>query len=550
MISRLVFLPLFVSIPLPLWAEVTLFPTPEGLPPSPNFSVEVETPEGWRPSFVYFNQARTDGQGAQDEPGRTMSWTTFQCDEATKLRVTRKSGSFSMVTIRPKRHHLTSKKAGRDTVEFTLTPGQKISVEFDTEIKAHAFTGPPHGVPAVINALLIFTDTKKSDPSFQSTNPKRRIRRIAPGRHCQSRPIKNLSEKKADLSTLGDLDGNHVAIFEPGIHDLGYWQVPNNIDHIHLSPGAIVYGAIDVLPQNRHPDGLDIDKVYRDAWFKETLRKEFAITGSGILSGSKLPWHLKKDFSYSKNDDYWEHIKLLQIAAEKITVEDLTMVDSPYWVLSFINDTDRRSHGRFSNFKMLGAWTYNNDGLPVSGNANSIVENAFIHANDDSLKLYNSDAKVNNCVIWQGPNGAPFQFGWFAKSVENIALSNIDIIHNENWYGINQAARATINFADASGKGLIKNVSFNNLHIEGKILRLFGMKAEGGQQIRNFHFENLHLDGLGAGQLGAPGKNYFLGPITDFTFKNFTIGGTRIKSPAQADFEFSVDAGSGFTFDK
>ena len=533
-----------------LSAEVVIFPAPEGLPTSSRFSVEIKTSEGWQPSFVYFNKARIDGLGSLDEPGRTTSWTTFKCDEPTRLRVTRSSGPFSKAIIRPNRLQILTTKIGKKGIEFTVSPGQKISVEFDPDVKAHAFTGPPHGVPVVMHSLLIFADKKSTPQEFSSSYGKDQITFIEPGSHCESIPVENLPGIKADRATLGNLGGKKVAIFQAGNHDLGYWQVPNNIDHIHLSPGAIVYGAIDVLPQNRSPQDLDIDKVYRDAWFKETLRKEFSITGSGVLCGSKLPWHLKKDFSYSKNDDYWEHIKLLQIAAEEITIKDVTLVDSPYWVLSFLNDTDKRSRGHFSNFKMLGAWSYNNDGLPVPGGANSLVENAFIHANDDALKLYTSGAKVQNCVIWQGPNGAVFQFGWFTKSAKDIAVSMIDIIHNENWYGVDQVNRATINFADASGNGNIENITFRDVHIEGNILRLFGFKTGGGQIIRNFHFNNLHLEGLGAGQLGAPGRNYFSGQISDFTFTNFTIEGEVITKPEEADMDFLKGAGSGFKFSK
>ena len=53
--------------------------------------------------------------------------------------------------------------------------------------------------------------------------------------------------------------------------------------------------------------------------------------------------------------------------------------------MSFINDADGRSHGTFDNFKMVGAWTYNNDGLPVG--TDSTVTNAFIHADDDAFNL-------------------------------------------------------------------------------------------------------------------------------------------------------------------
>ena len=75
----------------------------------------------------------------------------------------------------------------------------------------------------------------------------------------------------------------------------------------------------------------------------------------------------------------------------------------------------------------------------------STVSNAFIHANDDALKLYKNGGRVKNCVIWQSNNGTVFQFGWFPKSVCDVKVSDVDVIHFGNWYGANQSNRAVFN---------------------------------------------------------------------------------------------------------
>lgn len=522
------FLAIFVSILLSApstEAALELFPAPD-LPPSPKFKVEVQTGEGWQESYLNFNPARKEGLGAKDQPGRSTSWTTFGTSEPVKLRVTRLSGPGGKVSIRPSRFKITPHPTGRSSVEFTITPGQKLSVEFAADVVPHAFTGPPHGVPCVVDSLMIFADQNKpGDP--MADYPEGMITRIKPGPHARSLPVKNLPDIRADRCLPGLSKGKKVVHFLPGIHHLGYWQVPNSVEHLHFSPGVVVFEAIDVLPQNQHPGKVDLKKTYLDSWFQEELRSQFKITGPGILSGAKLPWHLTKDFSYFEEDIYWSHIKLLQIAAKEIILEDLTMVDSPYWVLSFINDTDSRSRGRFENFKMLGAWTYNNDGLPVPGGSDSVVRDAFIHANDDTFKLYNSNARVENCVVWQGPNGATFQLGWFPKSVSNVHLKRIDLIHNENWYGVSRTNRAVINFADATGKGLIEDFHFENIFMEGPLLRLFDLSAGGDQIICNFTFTNLHAGPLTAGHPGSRGRNHFSGKVSNFKFNNCTAGGKR-----------------------
>lgn len=527
-------------------AAIELFPPPD-LPASPKFKVEVATPGGWKESYLNFNPARSKGLGAQDLPGRSTSWTTFRTDSPTTIRITRLSGPFNTTTIRPSRFKIASQKTGENSVELTIKPGQKISVEFDSDVRQNCFSAPPLGIPCVIDSLLIFADHQKTTSPLSKYSAEE-IARIQPGKHSETLPVKNLPGTTADRCLAGLSRGKRIIHFLPGVHHLGYWQVPDSVDHLHLAPGAVVFGAIDVLPQGRSPHNFDLKKTYLDAWFKETLRSHFTITGPGILSGSQLPWHLTKDFSYSEEDVYWSHIKLLQIAATKISLNDLTLVDSPYWVLSFINDTDSRSQGRFDNFKMLGAWTYNNDGLPVPGGKDSSVENAFIHANDDTFKLYNSNGRIENCTIWQGPNGATFQLGWFAKTVRNVSIKNIDLIHCENWYGVDQTNRAIINFADASGKGTIEDFHFENLYFEGPLLRLFDLSPDGNQIIRNFTFDTLQSGPLTAGKPGPRGRNHFRGKITGFQFKNFTIAGQRITAADRADFRMDHGAGRNFTF--
>lgn len=536
---------LFLVLGPAAFADVVLYPVPGKLAASDQYEVRVLVGKEWQDSYVYIDHARKDGSGSQDLPGRTFSWTTFETTDPVRVRVTRKDGAFGSAEIRPLRFEIDTKKVDEKTIEFTVKPGQKVSVEFDTELRKNCFSGPPYGLTCITDAMMLFADSKR-EKSAVSGLPEADVFQVKPGKHEISIPVEGLPGVNAGKSTLGDAQGRKVVVFKPGVHELGYWQVPNNIEHLHFEPGAVVYGAIDVIPEGREPWTMDYDAIYKRTWSKERLRPGFKITGPGVLSGAKLPWHLKKNFSYTKNDDWWEHVKLLQLGVANILIEDVVMANSPYWVLSFMNDADGRSHGTFDNFKMIGAWTYNNDGLPVG--TNSIVKNAFIHADDDSFKLYNNGGRVENCVVWQANNGAVFQFGWFPKSVSDVVVNNVDVIHFENWYGVNQTNRAVFNYADTGGSGIIRDIRFNNVTVEGRVLRLFGLKSSGGQKFRNFTFSNLNTGGMGVGQLGAPGRNYFIGDIKNFTFENFTFDGQVVTQAEQALFDFGDAAGEGFTF--
>ena len=507
----------------------------------------------WGNSHVNQDTARSSGSGSGDECCRTFNWTTFETGGSVTVRVKLLSGAFTTCVIRPTRFGITATKIGSNIAEFTVQPGQKVSVEFDTAIKASCFTGPPYGLPCIKDMMMVFADPLKL---VSATNgiPASDFYYVAPGTNQTTETVTGATPPSAGKSTLGNCSGKKVVVFQAGVHDIGYWQVPTNINQIHFEAGAVVFGAVDVIPQGYTPyDTNTINSVWRDNWSSQKLRSSFKVTGPGVLSGSRLPWHLKKDFTYTSNDDWWAHVKLLQLAVTNITVEDVTLVSSPHWVLSFINDDDARTKGTLDNFKMVGAWTYNNDGVPNPSGSTSIIKNAFIHADDDALKIYNNDSRITNCVIWQSNNGASIQFGWFPKTVSNVTVNDIDVIHFENWYGVNQVNRAVISYANAGGSGTISNIRFNNFNIEGKVLRLFGLNTVGSAQvIRDVSFNGLSVGGMGVGQLGAPGANYFIGTITNWAFTNFVFQGTNITSLSLAthvaQFEFTNGAGVGFKF--
>ncbi len=347
-----------------------------------------------------------------------MNWTTFHTDQTTTLRITCKQHEITQYSIRPSRLKIESQTLDNNRLQLEILPGQKVSVEFSENVKEYAFTGPPFGIPVVMDPLMIFAAPQPRH-SIPGKNPEN-IVKIPPGIHAHEQTVGLSPGTLANKSALNIPESKEVVVFTPGIHKLGYWQVANHIKHTHIEAGAIVYGAFDILPAGREPDQMDITESYRDKWHQEPLRETFKISGSGVLSGSKLPWHLKKDFTYHQHDHYWAHIKLLQLPVRKISLSDVTLCDAPYWTLTFMNDADTRTTGTFDNFKIVGSWTYNNDGLLLP--RNGVIRNAFIHADDDAFKISHSNAQIENCVVWQNSNGAVFQFGWFPKTLSQIQL--------------------------------------------------------------------------------------------------------------------------------
>ena len=499
-----------------------IYPAPDGESPSALFEVQVADQGTMRSSFVYSDPARdviTSGNyGTDFQKGRSFNWTTFEIDRPTLVRVTHLRGVFKSVKLRPTRYGLRARTINRNTIEFTILPKQKVSVEFDTSI-----TKCYHdAVDCVRDILMIFADQKESESPLANTSADD-IYRPAPGNYASTATISGIQAPV--VSTLGNANNKKVVVFGPGVYTIGYWEVPNHVEQIHIEGGAIVYGAINVIPQGPAPSAED----YLNKAFQFTLRNSFKLTGHGVLSGRKIPWHMTQDFNYCPDDCWWKIARLVRLNATNITVTDVTLADSPYWNISVANDADSRPTGVLRGFKIIGAWAFNNDGTVSPRNGR--IEDCFVQAYDDSIKLTQSGSNVERCVIWQFGNGANFQMGWYAKSISNVHVADIDVIHSENWWGKNDNA-GLLSFTHGPGNGLIQDLSFTNINLEDKLMRLVGLYPESGQKIDRVTFSNINVDAWGNERFSSDQFNILDasngGSISNLTFGNLKVRGKLV----------------------
>lgn len=62
------------------------------------------------------------------------------------------------------------------------------------------------------------------------------------------------------------------------------------------------------------------------------------------------------------------------------------------------HEEDNRVRIRVEDYKQVGAFYFQTDGLPAYGGS---ITSVFLHTNDDALKLYYSDAHVTDVVVWK-----------------------------------------------------------------------------------------------------------------------------------------------------
>ena len=180
------------SINLP---ELTVYEAPQGVPHNDTFSVYVKYEGGdWIDLYEY--DADVDG-GHMKNPVYHMAFVSFDTDFSKKIevKVKKNDGVMSNVKIRPESAGIEPVMVDANTIRFSLTKPQKLSVEVNDDLH---------------NNLMVFANQREVNPVSEDE----------PGVHW----------------------------FGPGIHKLGddgkgTLTLKNN-EKIYIAGGAIVYGNI------------------------------------------------------------------------------------------------------------------------------------------------------------------------------------------------------------------------------------------------------------------------------------------------------------------
>lgn len=290
-----------------------------------------------------------------------------------------------------------------------------------------------------------------------------------------------------DSDELLTLDDNDAALyFKKGVHNIGVCKVPKQLKKIYIEPGAWVYGSFIM-------DGKECSNV--------------KIYGRGVLSGAKL--HLRES-----------HMIEAKNGANGITVDGIVISDYSFFAIRLL--------GNCNNVlwtKIVGGWIYNCDG--IAAYANSKIKNCFIWANDDNIKIYRDNIKVEDVVCWQLDNGAIFQLNWSNSQARNCIVRNVDIIRAE-WES-DRANNGIISCRNAGGKD--ENFIFENINTDTPVTHIFRLSPMGEKEhaINNFVFRNwnIKIDNF-------KGKsNYIEGTsekdvITGLLFDDFKVNGIKL----------------------
>ena len=450
-------------------AELVTYPGAyTGVPKSEFYKVTVMQGNTSEEIIVFQNNCPVDPLKSSTNKflGRTINWTHFSFSDSVVVEVqilNLDKVPLTSATILPSRFGITTETIANDKVKFIInTPGQ-----FSVEIGANGYK----------NGLMIFADPIETD----IPNP-------------DASGWKKLSN--ATSSDVSNLVSYNALYFEPGVHNIGKLNIPDNINTIYIHGEAWVYGAF-ILNGN----GDSNTKIY----------------GRGVLSQAKFD--LRETHSIEATG-----------GANGIKVHGIVVADFMHFALRLITNNNDVNWT-----KVIGGWAFNNDGY--AGYTGSSIKNSFIWANDDNVKLYRDNLVVENLVCWQLDNGAIFQMGWSSVDAKNVRVKNVDVIRAE-WSGDrknNGVISAVIdpgNPTRTETDWIIENVT-----VETPVTHIFRISPRSAHNINNMTFKNWNVKM----NFALNKNNYINGfdasnKISNLNIQNLKINGTCITNTNAVSF--------------
>ncbi|MBE7558829.1 glycoside hydrolase family 28 protein [bacterium] len=190
-----------------------------------------------------------------------------------------------------------------------------------------------------------------------------------------------------------------------------------------LEAGCTVWGSTDLA---HYPKNVPQFRSYTDEYTIRSLIyaesvEDVAIVGRGVINGN----------GRSFKGEYHVRPYLMRfVTCRRVTVEGITLRDSPMWVQHYLACEDVRISG--VTVKSPDA-NYNNDGIDIDSCRRVLIEGCNIHSEDDAICLKSTsdlpcrDVVVTNCILQSRCNA--FKLG--TESVggfRNIAISNSTVV--------------------------------------------------------------------------------------------------------------------------
>ena len=225
----------------------------------------------------------------------------------------------------------------------------------------------------ITRALTVFVRAKQEYNAPEGYE----VIKVAPGKHDDV--IAFTKEKQ-------------VLYFEAGVHELRYAVNFKNNTEVYFEPGAHIIATMPTIEgetPTKNPDWAGMTG-WR-ALFQGQYVKNVRISGRGLIDLTRLDWHARSVVQFDQ--------------CENITVEGITMNNSPEWTMFFT-----QSKNITVNEVMLFGYRQNSDGIAVVDSANAVIKNCFARSGDDLFEvksMYGAcQLKIEN-IVFENNNAWP-----------------------------------------------------------------------------------------------------------------------------------------------
>ena len=222
-------------------------------------------------------------------------------------------------------------------------------------------------------------------------------------------------------------DDPNVLYYGPGTHDAGVVKLKSH-QTAYVDAGAVVYGC-----------------------FMAVCAEDVKVVGYGIVDGSReirtndtclLPYDYKADMPedeaslLQKFDEQKDLNGCLRFfRCKNVMVNGIVARDAATFSLIPANCENIV----IDNYKTIGMWRYNSDGIDLFNCSNCVIQNSFLRNFDDCIVIKgicgwdarnNENIIVRSCVVWCDW-GRALEIGAETNAPEyrNIVFENCDVIH-------------------------------------------------------------------------------------------------------------------------
>lgn len=311
-------------------------------------------------------------------------------------------------------------------------------------------------------------------------------------------------------------NGGGTVYLPAGCYLCGTLYLKDNIE-INLSPGAVIKGSPD--PEDYNPDDYfsqnrasKMEKCSGGHLILAVEVKNVSITGKGTIDGNSpvfLKPHPKNKTSFVPKGDYRPGQMVYFCECENVKVNDVRLVNSPYWTL-FIHGCDKVFiNGLYVESFRCGC---NGDGIDIDSSQNVTVSNCIIRSEDDSITLRGNNKPlkkqskicqnicISNCII-SSAHACGIRCGVGDGHVRNCSFSNIVI--NESNCGIMFCGR----YCDGHDGVLIEELSFSDFRINAKSPFFLSCGYLSKSPVRKIQFSNIEAQGCYCSYIGGLNDN-------------------------------------------